>query len=117
MDVETTITVVREIVGTLGGAGTVVVLVILWKAGFLNIGSLKKETSGGDDAIGVPGLIKRMDRLTQYFNHETTDSLKEINSSLKEISTKLDTMHDKQERTNNQLEIIKEVGLPCKDKK
>ena len=72
-----------------GNIGTVVLVLILWRAGVLKFLLNGKKENGE-----LQNLTNTMNKLEQHFNSDTTVLLTEINQQLREHGQKLDKISD-----------------------
>lgn len=114
----------REIVATLGGAGTVIALVILWQAGLLKnpwakkeatepvvISEKAKENLDNPTLAIMENLQTSFSKLQHHFNDETTAVLTGIQVNLGKIGTNQESMHDSLKDIQTSLDKILQDGV------
>lgn len=78
-----------------GNIGTVVLVLILWKAGVLKfLLNGKRNFDDGQPMTTIQEVANTVAKLEQHFNNDTTTLLTEINQQLREHGQKLDKISD-----------------------
>lgn len=103
------LSLISGLVQALGGVGSLVVLVILWRAGLL-----------GNSSSVEP----KVDQMIEYYNHNVTerdgkllDGQERMQKTLEEMLSEQRAHNELDKEVLREIKNMKEYGLPCRDKK
>ncbi len=108
-----TLTTIKDLVQTLGGAGTIGVLVlfmIVMRNPDVLDRIVKRNQGAGDGGT----LHDKMDHLTEHYNDETTLLLSDIRDGINKLNDSFGKQADSLKDAHTKLDNIEKYGLPCR---